>query len=648
MRWRAAAVLAAAAIAAACQVPAVPKPGPPEGQPTETPTGEQTEQPGALPALAIADVSASEGDRLLRMPVSLDRAAGEPVSVAFATEDGTATAGTDYTAVSGSLTFPAGATTHTIMVPLLEDQEVEEDETFSVTLSDARGATLRAPTATATITDSTVLPMPDKPLELASLQVTGGGSPMYPEFDPGILHYARECHRSLMLQVTAQALHGSTRLTLLRNDPADNHVATGSLSTQIAPAQDQALVIELGLAGNTKRYVIHCIPESFPTITVLAKSAEVSEGLLFIAPNHTAGGERHNYRVILDNNAVPRYHWGGAGRAFRPADHPVTYLGKEVVYLDMRTLLDAKFRAIASIQVVPPATRNDLHDFLVTPDGTFMNLGTQSDTRDMSEYLDNEQNPYPTSMNIRDAVIQETNTDRVPVFYWNAWDHRDTLNYDRDCRVAQFPDDYATLNSIKIFEGDIVASLRGCAQVLRIDRSGGTGSVVWKLGGTDPGPDSEAEYLELVDDPAGEFCGQHDATLTTHRGRETVVLFDNGHHCLGPRKDLEPFSRVVEYDISSGTRAVMIHEHRLSRTQGYAATGGGVTVLDNGRWLISWGGRRPGVTVSLAETIAVSEVDPDDGTVFLHLHMSRNSAMVHSYRSYRVPEASVTVPLLLP
>ena len=82
---------AAAAIAAACQVPAVPKPGPPEGQPTDPPAGAPTEQPGALPALAIADVSASEGDRLLRMPVSLDRAAGEPVSVTFATEDGTAT-----------------------------------------------------------------------------------------------------------------------------------------------------------------------------------------------------------------------------------------------------------------------------------------------------------------------------------------------------------------------------------------------------------------------------------------------------------------------------------------------------------------------------------------------------------------------------
>ena len=71
-------------------------------------------------------------------------------------------------------------------------------------------------------------------------------------------------------------------------------------------------------------------------------------------------------------------------------------------------------------------------------------------------------------------------------------------------------------------------------------------------------------------------------------------------------------------------------------------------MLPNGNWLIAWGELKQPAPIPYNRQLTISEVDPDDGTVFLHLHMSRNSAMVHTYRSYRVPEASVTVPLVLP
>lgn len=53
-----------------------------------------------------------------------------PVVVVYATRDGTATAGTDYTATSGSLTIPAGQLSGTIDVPILGDTDVESDEAF--------------------------------------------------------------------------------------------------------------------------------------------------------------------------------------------------------------------------------------------------------------------------------------------------------------------------------------------------------------------------------------------------------------------------------------------------------------------------------------------------------------------------------------
>ena len=54
----------------------------------------------------------------------------------YATANGTATAGSDYTATSGTLTFNPGVTSQTISVPIINDTAVEGNETFTVTLSD--------------------------------------------------------------------------------------------------------------------------------------------------------------------------------------------------------------------------------------------------------------------------------------------------------------------------------------------------------------------------------------------------------------------------------------------------------------------------------------------------------------------------------
>ena len=53
----------------------------------------------------------------------------------FASSNGTAIAGTDYTAASGTLNFPVGSLTQTVSVPITTDNTVEGDETFFVTLS---------------------------------------------------------------------------------------------------------------------------------------------------------------------------------------------------------------------------------------------------------------------------------------------------------------------------------------------------------------------------------------------------------------------------------------------------------------------------------------------------------------------------------
>ena len=71
----------------------------------------------------------------------------------YASTDGTATAGTDYAAASGTLTFAAGETSKTISVATHHDAATETDETFTLTLSNAAGATLGDAEATGTVAE---------------------------------------------------------------------------------------------------------------------------------------------------------------------------------------------------------------------------------------------------------------------------------------------------------------------------------------------------------------------------------------------------------------------------------------------------------------------------------------------------------------
>ena len=104
------------------------------------------------PALSVADASAPEGGTLA-FAVTLDPAAPGAVSVDWATSDGTAKAGTDYTAASGTLVFAPGETSKTVRVAVLADEEAEGAETMVLTLSTASGAGLADAKATGTVSD---------------------------------------------------------------------------------------------------------------------------------------------------------------------------------------------------------------------------------------------------------------------------------------------------------------------------------------------------------------------------------------------------------------------------------------------------------------------------------------------------------------
>jgi len=95
---------------------------------------------------------ASEGQNIV-FQVKLASVSGKQVSVAYATANGTATAGSDYTATSGTLTFAPGETLKTVTVHTLNDIVIESDETFQLVLSNPVNGSLSNTQAIGTIQD---------------------------------------------------------------------------------------------------------------------------------------------------------------------------------------------------------------------------------------------------------------------------------------------------------------------------------------------------------------------------------------------------------------------------------------------------------------------------------------------------------------
>ncbi len=106
----------------------------------------------ALPDISIDDVSITEGGLAL-FTVSLANPSSQNVSVNYATANGTATAGSDYTADSGTINIAAGSTIASIFILTTQDSTDEIDETFNINLSGAVNASIGDNQGVGTILD---------------------------------------------------------------------------------------------------------------------------------------------------------------------------------------------------------------------------------------------------------------------------------------------------------------------------------------------------------------------------------------------------------------------------------------------------------------------------------------------------------------
>ena len=451
---------------------------------------------------------------------------------------------------------------------------------------------------------------------------------LYPAFDPLTLHYGIGCNSTDTLVLTVSAAANA------RVGVAGVQAAGAPMAVDVSEDSDVAIrVTDASGAGTT--YVVHCLPEVFFEIeTHTFPNTDAFEDLILF--------NREDYFRLMDRNGVPRLHLGFAGaNEFASRFHRI---GADGAYrYGFRagspgyTILNEDFEVVAdNVRTVAPLTSINTHDFQILEDGNYLLMAYDPAMRDFSDidlpYLDGAD---VSSVDVGNSAFQIVTPGGHAVFTWNSWgnvaiedcvQHRFpvTLSTDPDMRSPR--GGYAHLNGAHMVDGVLAASLRGCSKVLGIDVEPGVtrGDVLWRMGRTNL---SDAEWLardigprplDFINDPEGEFCGQHSARILPNGN---VFLFDNGSVCVIDPWTFEQlgregsdFSRAVEYALDlENHEAVFVRDHSLRGTRdhlGYA--NGTVDVLDNGDWLVSWG-RPLDVDVTIPDNEMATLVDPATG-----------------------------------
>ena len=118
---------------------------------TDDPSLGEPITPVFLPMVSVSDASVEEDSGTVTVTVTLSEASNGTVSVDYKTVDGTATAGNDYEYATNTLTFAAGETSKQLVFNIIDDDENEPDEVFSVQLFNAVGAAITDGTGTINI-----------------------------------------------------------------------------------------------------------------------------------------------------------------------------------------------------------------------------------------------------------------------------------------------------------------------------------------------------------------------------------------------------------------------------------------------------------------------------------------------------------------
>lgn len=345
-----------------------------------------------------------------------------------------------------------------------------------------------------------------------------------------------------------------------------------------------------------------------PQLTVTRVSAAASRGLLFTTPalagaqqgpmifdNHAeavwikplSGVQATNFRVQVFKGEPVLTWWEGTIKL--PGGYGMgTYV-----------IADSSYNELARVQAGNGA-RGDLHDFVITPEGTALMTVYRIEPADLSSVGGS------ATGTILESMVQEVDiaTERV-IFEWRSHDHVDlTESYRTPTPGAPF--DYFHVNSIDVdADRNLLVSARHTWTVYKLDRQ--TGKIMWRLGG---------KFSDFAFGPGARFAGQHDVN---RQSNGTVTVFDDGDD--GETR-FEESSRGITLNVDESSMTATLLRQDVHPGDLHSQSQGSMGVLANGNAFVGYGSL-PNIT----------EFDPIGRVVF----DARLPAGTQSYRSYRFP-----------
>jgi hypothetical protein len=205
------------------------------------------------PHLSVSGTHVNEKDGAAVFTVSLDGAA--TATVHYATADGSALAGSDYTAQSGTLTFGRSDSSKTVSVPIVDDTLNEGDEAFTLRLSNPSGAAASGNdlVGTATIADDDAV----VPLPTSGPAATTGSSAVDTSAPHPALTKPRSTRGAIVVSISCPATETLCRGTLTTFSQANRHSKVrplrrerklGSATFVIAGGRTAVITTRLGSA----------------------------------------------------------------------------------------------------------------------------------------------------------------------------------------------------------------------------------------------------------------------------------------------------------------------------------------------------------------------------------------------------------------
>lgn len=317
----------------------------------------------------------------------------------------------------------------------------------------------------------------------------------------------------------------------------------------------------------------HSQPELHPpTVTITQQASGTPPGDIFLSPINKLGQAGP---LILDGHGRPIWFHplSGSTQAFgfqeqRYQGRPVLTWWQGIVSsrgygVGEDVAFDRAYRQVATVKAANGYSA-DLHDFVITPQGTALLFAYNPVHMDLSSV------GGPHDGVILDGVLQEVDIRTgLVVFEWHSVGHVDLHDSYEKPSGGVF--DYFHINSVQLdSDGNLLVSARNTWTVYKINHR--TGQIMWRLGG---------KRSNFKMGSGTRFAYQHDAR---RQPDGTITLFDNG-----ATPQVHPQSRAIALKLDMNTRRAGLVGQWTHPTKLVAGSQGSVQSFQNGDRFVGWG-----------------------------------------------------------